>query len=90
LVVEFGIREDLKAAAERAALRIICCINQPGDPRLNDGAGAHGAGLKSDVESGSRESVIAKKARALTNHQDFRVCGGVIITDGPVTGVGQD
>ena len=90
LVVELGIGEDIKAGAESAALGIVRGIDETGNAGLNDGAGAHGAGLEGDVESGAGEAIVVEETRGFADDDDFGVRGGVIVANGAIAGARQD
>jgi len=80
LVIQFGAGEQFEARTVGAALWVIGRVDEPGNPRLDDGPGTHSAGLEGDVENGAGEAVVTEEARGLPNDEDFRVRGGVIIT----------
>jgi hypothetical protein len=89
-VIEFGIGEDIETGAESAAFWVVSAIDEARDTCLDDGAGAHGAGLESDVKSGSRETVIAKKASGFADDDDFGVGGGIVVADGAIARESQN
>ena len=90
LVVDAQVGEDFEARANGATFGIVGAIDDARDTRLNDGAGAHAAGLDSDVERGVRESVIAEKAGSLAEDYNFGVGGRVAIADSAVAGTSED
>ena len=63
LMIELGAGENLEAGTEGAAFGVVGGVDEAGNARLDDRAGAHGAGLEGDVESGVGKAVIAEKAR---------------------------
>ena len=85
-MVELGGSEDFETGAKGAAFWVISSIDDAWDTCLNDSAGAHGAGLKGDVEDSVGEAVVAEKARGFANHDDLGVSGGIIIADGAIAG----
>ena len=89
-VIELGVGEDLKAGTEGAALGVVGSVDEARNAGLDDGAGTHGARLESDVKSGAAEAVIAEKASAFPDHDNFGVGGGVIVTDGAVPGTSEN
>ena len=84
LVVELRAGEQLEAGAEGAAFRVVSAIDKAGDAGLNNGTGAHGAGLEGDVESGFRDTVVAELFRGFAENHDFGVRCGVAIANGAV------
>ena len=90
LVIQLGAGEQLEARTGGAALGVVGSVDEPGNPRLDDGTGTHSAGLEGDVENGAGEAVVAEEARGLANDEDFGVSGGVIITDSAIAGVRED
>ena len=51
-MVELGGREDFETGAEGATLGVVGGIYEAWDTGLNDGTGAHSAGLQGYVEGG--------------------------------------
>jgi len=90
LVIQLGAGKKLEAGTEGAALRVVGGVDEAGNPRLNDGASTHSAGLEGDVEDGAGEAVVAEKARGFPNDDDFGVGGGVIIADSAIAGARED
>ena len=90
LMVEPGIRKDLEASTNRAALGVVGAIDQARDASLNDRAGTHAARLYGDVEGGACEAVIADTAGGFAKSDDFGVGRGVIVADGAVAGACED
>jgi hypothetical protein len=84
LMVQFGAGEKLKTGAERAALGIISTVNESRDPSLDDRAGAHSAGLERDIESSVGKAMVAEDSRGFAQHDDFGMCGGIIIANGAI------
>src|SRR5258706_2388923 len=89
-MVEARVGENLEAGADGAAFGVVGTVDETGDAGLNDGAGAHAAGLDRDVERGVGETVVAEEASGLAEDDDFGVGGGVTIADGAVAGTGED
>jgi len=84
-VIEFVGCEDFKAGTESAAFPVIGGVDEPGDARLDNGAGTHGTGFESDVKSGLGEPVVAKEMRSFADGDNFGVSGGIVISNGAVT-----
>jgi len=89
-MVEARVREDFEAGADCAAFWVVGAVDEAGDTGLDDGAGAHAAGLDGDVERGVGEAVVAEQAGGFANDYHFRVCRGVTIANGAVAGTGED
>ena len=75
--------------AEGATLGIVGAVEESGDASLNDRAGAHGAGLQSDVKSGVGKAVVAEDSRGLAQDDDFGMRGGVIVANRAIAGAGE-
>jgi hypothetical protein len=90
LMVEARVGEDLEAGADGAALGVVGSVDEAGDAGLDDGAGAHAAGLDGDVEGSIRKAVIAKEAGGFAENDDFGMGGGVTIADRAVAGTGEN
>src|SRR6185503_14348717 len=71
-------------AAARAGLRVPRAENDAGEPRVDHGAHAHGAGLERHVELAARKAVIAQRRGRLAQRHDLGERGGVGGRDGPV------
>jgi len=89
-VIEFGMAEDFEAGPEGAAFRIVGGVDKPGNARQDNGSGAHGAGLESDVKSGAAKAVVVEKASTLADHDDFSVGGGIVVANGAIAGASED
>jgi hypothetical protein len=90
LMVEARVGEDLEAGADGAAFGVVRSVDEAGDAGLDDGTGAHAAGLDGDVEGGIRKAVIAEEAGGFAKNDDFGVGGGVAIADGAVAGTDEN
>ena len=90
LVIQLGAGEQLEAGTERAAFGVVGGVDEARNPRLDDRASAHGAGLEGNVEDGAGEAVVAEKARGLANNDNFGVGGGVIIADSAIAREGEN
>ena len=82
--------EDLEAGTDGTAFGVLCAVNKARNASLNHGTGAHGAGLKRDIESGAGEAVVGKGASGCPKDDDFSVSGGVVVANGAVAGTGDD
>jgi hypothetical protein len=90
LMVEARMGEDFETGADGAAFGIVGAVDEARDTGLDDGAGAHAAGLDGDVERGVDETVVAEKTRGFAQCDNFGVGGGVAIADGAVARTRQD
>jgi hypothetical protein len=89
-MVKAGVGEDFETGAHGAAFRVVGAVDEAGDAGLDDGAGAHAAGLDGDVERGIGKAIVSEKARGFAKDDDFGVGGGVVVTNGAVAGTGED
>src|SRR3546814_17392750 len=62
-----------------AALWIGRAIREASDPCMGDRPSTHGAGFQRDPQIATGQAEIAKGCRRLTNGDDFRMGGGVLI-----------
>jgi hypothetical protein len=90
LMIEAGVGEDFEAGTDGATFRIVGAVDEAGDAGLDDGAGAHAAGLDSDVERGISKTVVEKEAGGFAQDDDFGVGGGVAIADRAIASAGED
>ena len=63
----------LHDAADGSGLGIARTEDQASDARMDDGSGAHRAGLQRDVELAAAEPVVAQRARGLAQGLDLGV-----------------
>jgi hypothetical protein len=89
LMIQFGAGEKLETGAGRAALGIIGAVDESWDASLDDRAGAHGAGLEGDIESGVGKAVVAEDSRGFAQDDDFGMSGGIIVANGAIAGAGE-
>jgi hypothetical protein len=90
VMVEARVGEDFEAGADGTALGIFGTVNEARDAGLDDGAGAHAAGLDGDVERGVGETVVGEPSGGFAKDDDFGVGGGVVVTNGAVAGTCED
>jgi len=89
-MIERGCIEDLHTRANSSSFGFVGAVNQPGDARLHERAGAHGARLDRHIDCGSEEAMVAGLPRGLAQGQDFCVRGRIAICDGPISRGGKD
>jgi len=89
-VIESGVCEDFETRANGAALGVVSAVDQARDAGLDDGAGAHAAGLDRDIERCGRHAIVAEVASCSTNHDDLSVGRRVTVANGAVAGAGED
>jgi hypothetical protein len=90
LVIQLGAGEQLEAGTERAAFGIVGGVDEARNPRLDDRASAHGAGLEGNVEDRAGEAIVAEQARSFPKDDDFGVRGGVIVADRAIAGAREN
>ncbi len=76
MVQKRGIAER-EERAHCAGLGIVAAVNQARDPRVNQGASAHGARLERDGRDAIGQTPIAQFAGRLAEGENFRVGGGI-------------
>ena len=85
---------DAEDRAAGAGLGVGRGVDEAGDARVEDGAGAHGAGLERDVEGAAgvllREAVVGEVARGVAEGDDLGVGGGVVVAQDAVLAAGDD
>lgn len=90
LMVEARVGEDFEAGSDGAAFGVVSTVDEARDAGMDDGAGAHAAGLDGDVEGGVREAVVAEEASGFAESDDLSVRSGVTIADGTVAGTDEN
>jgi len=79
--------EDPGPVYDAAALGVFGCEHDPSQPRMADGACAHGAGLQRHIEGQPRQPVVAGGQTRAAQGQDFGVGRGVAQGYGGVGGL---
>ena len=74
-VVE-GQSEEIDDGGTATGLGIGSTIDHPGDPGVDDSAGAHGTGLQGHIEGALPQPPAAQRAAGLADGLDFRVRQG--------------
>ena len=77
LVIEAGIGEQIGHAAAGAGLRIGGAVDHPPDPRVENGAGAHGARFQRHVQNRTGHAVVAAQRRRGPQRPDLGVRGRI-------------
>ncbi len=77
-VVEGRVVHDVEDGARGSRLGVVGSVDQPLDPGQDDRAGAHGAGLQGDVESGLGQPPAADDGGGVAKHEHLGVGGGVV------------
>src|ERR1700722_15107278 len=90
LVVELGVIQHCKNRAACARFGICGGVNKAIDARMDHGSGAHGAGLKRDVEGAAVETIIAKDTGGFTNGDDFCVGRGIDVAQDAILAARND
>ena len=78
LVVECGVVEHMEDGAGRACFGIAGSEDEPGQPGVQHGTGAHGAGLKGAHQGAAEQAVVAECTPRLAQGNDFGMGGGVV------------
>ena len=90
-MVELGVVEDAEDRAAGAGLGVGCGVDQAADAGVEDGSGAHCAGLERDVEGAAfGEAIIFQRAGGCAESDDLGVGGGVVIAQDTVLAAGDD
>ena len=76
-VVEAGFGAELVEGVDTAHLGIVAAVDQFGDAGVDQGTGAHGAGLKGDREAAVFEAPEPAVGGGLAEGEDLGVGGGV-------------
>lgn len=76
-MIEGGLLEEVEQATGGAPLGISDAEDNPADPTVDDGAGAHRTGLLGHVEVAIDEAPVSQRLLRLTQGQHLGVGGGV-------------
>lgn len=79
LVIERGVFQDVEYGSGTAGLGIHAANDHLGDAGLDDGAGAHLAGLQGYVEGAVLQSPVADFFAGFVDSGNFGVCQGVFV-----------
>ena len=74
----------MELAADAAEAEVARTKNESADAGLDQGSGAHDAGLEGGIERGAFEAIVADRGGGLAEGEDFGVGGGVVEGDGGV------
>ena len=89
-MIHGGTIKYSEAGANRAALEVICAVNEAVDAGLKHCASAHRAGFDGDVKSDSSETVISHSRGGCAQRDDFSVRRGIAVRDGAISGARND
>jgi hypothetical protein len=90
MMIELGVIDDLQYGVDRPSLRIFGPINQPADPGVGDGAGAHRAWFNRDVQVAIEQAIVADGLAGFAQRQDLGVRRGIMSADGTVAAAADD
>jgi hypothetical protein len=90
LMIQARVRKDFEAGTDGAPFGIVGAIDKARNAGLDDGAGAHAAGLDGYVQRSTSETVVAEEVGGLAKDDDFGVGSGVVVADGAITGARED
>lgn len=88
-VVEKARVSDLELTAHAAEAEVAGTEDEAADAGVDEGAGAHGAGLEGAIKGGAFKAVVAEAAGGLAEGENFGVSGGVGQSNGGVGGGGE-
>lgn len=77
-VVQAGMVDNLHDSRDGSGFWIGCAEDKPGDAGVDDGSGAHGAGLKGDVERASTKPIIPQFTSGFAQGDDLGVAAGIV------------
>jgi len=90
LVMTGGLGEENRAVFNCAHFFIRCRIIQSSDAGEGNGGGAHGAGFKRHVDIAIDQAFRAQFGGHFPDDQHFGMGGGVMVSEGPVSGNRQN
>jgi len=90
MMIELLARENLETRADCAAFGIVRAVDQTGNTRLYDGAGAHAARLNRHVKSRASQTVVPGSARPFAQNYNFCVRRRVAIANCPISRARDD
>ncbi|HKR85091.1 MAG TPA: hypothetical protein VJS37_13120 [Terriglobales bacterium] len=64
---------------DRSGFGVVCAVNQPSNPRVNQGSRAHSARLNCNKQVTVHQAVIAYGGPSFTECQNFRVRSWILI-----------
>ena len=73
--------EQVDDAAMHAGLGVAGAVDDATDARVHDGASAHRAGFKRDIEFTAGQPVVAERARRIAQRGDFGMCRRIVLAD---------
>lgn len=76
--------KEIDYAAMDAGLWVSGPIHHPGNAGMDDGTGAHGAGLQCDKKLTARQAIVAQIAGGIPQGGDFGMGGRVALADGGI------
>lgn len=90
VMVQLRLVQHSEHAPAGTGLEVFGAVEEPGDTGVEDGAGAHGTGLKRAEEGAAEEAVVAERGSSLAERNDFCVGGGVGGSEHLVVAAAQD
>ena len=83
--------EDAEDRSAGAGLGVGRGVDQAGDAGVEDGAGAHGAGLKGDVEGAAfGQAIVGERSGGVAESDDLGVGSGIVVAQNAVLAAGDD
>ena len=89
-MVECGVVEDGEGGTAGSGLGVEGGVDEAGEACVDDGSGAHGAGLERGVEGAVFEAVVAEVQAGFAEGYDFGVGGGVVVAEDAVLASADD
>jgi hypothetical protein len=89
-MVERGMVHDGEHGAAGAGLGVARGEDEARDARMEDGSGAHGAGLEGAEERAAEQAIVVECEASSAEGYDFRVGGGVVGTEDLIVADAED
>jgi hypothetical protein len=84
------VAEDFEAGTNRAAFSFVGAVHEARDAGLEHCTGAHRAGFDGYVKGCAEQAVVADSVGSVAKGENFRVCGGIAMRDGAISGACDD
>ncbi len=89
-MIQAGITADREEGVDGAGLGIGAAVDDTGHARVDEGAGAHGAGLQRHVDGRAFEAPVAERGGGAAEGVDLGVGGGILIGLAAVAAAADD
>jgi len=81
MVIQALDGEEIDDAAVHPGLGVTRAIDDAGDPRMEDGSGAHGTRFEGHEQLATRQAIVAETARGITQRGNFGMGGRIALAD---------